>query len=48
MTIRQNQWESRVAEEEKNREKEGTYNNTIPLSLSNLFSIQSKEIRSFM
>ena len=35
-------------EEEKKRKKEETYNNTIPLSLSNLFSIQTKEIRSFM
>jgi hypothetical protein len=35
-------------EKRRRRKKEGTYNNTIPLSLSNLFPIQSKEIRSFM
>jgi hypothetical protein len=40
--------ERRKEKRRKEKKEEGTYNNTIPLSLSNLFPIQSKEIRSFM
>ena len=38
----------RRREEGGEERRKETYNNPIPLSLSNLFPIQSKEIRSFM